>query len=191
MLIPIFAFTLLVTTSHAQQSSDSTCSKVSEFSNLNATGSASLLGVRFDNATGEIASDPSRNWTISTTVSETSHPQGSESHLRFWSNTPDLKRAGSPPPAYNACLIMISSLQQPNDACLSPDCLAALENQYAEYARDLARSTGPAGSSQKMTPAQVCTSLKDHTPALECNSFFDSANKSAQPDLGYRSSYRK
>ncbi len=134
--------------------------------NANATGVAAFAGVVVDGPNGEIRSDLSSNWSISSTVTDDGDPSGRSASLSFWLDTSATVGTNETSLPYDTCIIQLVAAPQDGDGCVSADCSEALSEFYRNSARAIARQIGQDGGPTDRSDA--CDNLVTLQAPDEC-----------------------
>lgn len=175
MINHLGALALLALTTRAASTNGTDCKQSSTLESFNATGTTSFAGVRYDGVTGKISNDTSANWTFGATVMQKQAGFVSQGSFLDTSATVGINDTSLP---YNGCLIVLSGSLQSGDECLSPGCIAALEQQFRDQALRIARNElGSRGSDETvdgvcgtMNSVQAPDACKDSTTASQDDS---------------------
>ena len=134
--------------------------------NANATGVAPFPGVVMDGPNGEIRSDSSSNWSISTTVTDYGDPSGRGTSLSFWLDTSATVGTNESTLPYETCIIQLVGVPKDGDGCVSAGCSESLSEYYRNSARSIARQIGQeAGPTDR---SDACWNLVTLQAPAEC-----------------------
>lgn len=159
-----------LTTQAAGQNGTSTsptnCELSAILDNANATGVAPFPGVMVDGPNGEIRSDPTSNWSISSTVTDLGNPSGQGTSLSFWLDTSATVGTNESTLPYDTCFLQLGGVPSDGDGCVSAGCAEALGEYYRDSARSIARQIGLVGGPSDRFDA--CSNLLSLQAPDEC-----------------------
>ncbi|ERF72022.1 hypothetical protein EPUS_08416 [Endocarpon pusillum Z07020] len=157
--------------------------------NANATGVAPFPGVMVDGPNGEIRSDPSSNWSISSTVTDHGDPSGRGTSLRLWLDTSATVGTNESTLPYDTCIIQLGGRPTDRDGCISAGCSEALSEYYRNSARSIARQIGQDGgptdrfdACHNLVNLQAPDECEDSSSDGSWGSAFSIAPSSLNPD---------
>jgi hypothetical protein len=156
--------------------------------NANATGVAPFPGIVIDGPNGEIRSDPTPNWSISTTVTDEGDPSGQSTRLNFWLDTSATVDTNTTTLPYDTCIMLLAGAPQDGDGCISAGCSEALREYYKNSAIFLAGQIGKDGGFSDRSYA--CQSLVTLKAPDECKSSSGNGAWNGVISSGTKSAFR-
>ncbi|KAI9678230.1 MAG: hypothetical protein M1817_006175 [Caeruleum heppii] len=179
-LLNLFSLTPLPTRafwSNGTWTPPTACSSATTYLSANASGLTPFAGLRYDNRTSTIRTDPSSEWIFSATLDYPGENSNGPRYadVQFWLDTsatipPDTENTTVVP--YDACVIVLPGGHDALDdgRCFDAVCLDAMTDAYAAAARQVVRQRAQGNGAYESTE-DACETVRSIAVPEACRSF--------------------